>query len=170
VLSRNKRSTRAKNTTRRDVSSASRSTSTTAVGSQIPVPSSSATTLEDMSTNLEVETVLRDSASLELVFQQAVDGDVDGENDDDDGDNEEDEEEDEDEGRANVQMRATPWVGWTSSFSIPAARVAGRPKLLFSNCTRCVECQTSDSVSFSLILAVSSGYLGHFVMGSCQTT
>jgi hypothetical protein len=61
------------------------------VDSQSQVPSSSVTTLEDQ----EVVMAFRDLASLELVVQQAVDGDMDHDGDDDDGDaNNHDEDED----------------------------------------------------------------------------
>ena len=91
-----------------------------AVGSQSPVPSSSATTLED----LEVETVLHDSASLELVFQQAVDGDVDSEGDGGDGDEHDDEVENKMENEGLESEGGT--MHWVDCFILNTCRKGGR--------------------------------------------
>jgi hypothetical protein len=90
-----------------------------AVGSQRQVPSSSGNTLEDMvSTDLEIETVLRDSASLELTFQQAIDG---GGDDNDDEEEDKDKEEGEDE--ANEGGGTMDWV---DNFILNTRRKGGR--------------------------------------------
>jgi hypothetical protein len=78
--------------------------------------------LEDMtSTDLEVETALRDSASLELTFQQAIDGGGDDDNDEGDDDEEEDQEEGEDE--ANEGCGTMDWV---DNFILNTRRKGGR--------------------------------------------
>ena len=90
-----------------------------AVGSQSPVPSSSATTLED----LEVETALHDSPSLERVFQPAVDGDAGDDGDSDAGDTHDDDDtEDEMEGHESEggAMR------WVDRFILNTHRKGGR--------------------------------------------
>jgi len=74
-----------------------------------------------MPTNLEVETALRDSASLELVFQQAVDGDLDddGNGDDNDSNDEEVEEAEDRENEGNT-------MGWVDRFILNTRRKGGR--------------------------------------------
>jgi hypothetical protein len=129
---RNQGTARRKKTSRRDVSNASppsqltstpRSSSSTAVGS---LPPFSATALEDMTTvtDLEVETALRDSASVELTYQQAINGNGD---DDDDDDSEDDEDEaDLDQGNEGNTECIGDAMGWVDSFIFNTRRKGGR--------------------------------------------
>jgi hypothetical protein len=93
------------------------------------VPSSSATTLDNLvAADLEAETALRDSQSLEQYYQHAVRGDVDEE----EGNGEDDDDDDDDDPPDDEHLDSTEHTGvndamaWVDKFVLTTRRNGGQ--------------------------------------------